>query len=181
MRSDVLPRFFFLVLRSSDYQFSIYPQSQFVKTAKRGNWNLITIYSRERVLSKFSTYSKFVCKNILADSASLLRILSKSILRPVLRKILTIFLNAWNAWVLSSFDGNFCNGAPRRIVTKFGSSSLVIHWFSSSHVCNFSSPSKLSRRFLKCDSLPVWTNALEKNRKKQPLLRLSFPTPNYPL
>lgn len=89
-----ITQIFFLVLRSSDYQFSIYPQSQFVKTPKRGNWNLITIYSRERVLSKFSTYSKFVCKNILADSASLLRILSKSILRPVLRKILTIFLNA---------------------------------------------------------------------------------------
>ena len=105
-----------------------------------------------------------MCKNLLADSASLLRILSKSTLRPVLRKILTIFLSAWIAWALSSLFG-FCTGTPCRIDTKFESSSLVIHWFWLSHVFNFSSPSKFNLRVLKWDSFPVWIYALGGRKK----------------
>lgn len=121
-------------------------------------------YSRERFLSKDSTNSRLECKNILADSASLLKILSKSTLRPVLRKCLTIFLSAWNAWVLRSLVG-FWSGTPRRIEIKFESNSLVIHWFSSSQVSNCSSPSKFNRRVLKWDSLPDWIYALGRNKQ----------------
>lgn len=109
-----------------------------------------------RLLSKLSTNIKLLCKKILADSANLLSILSKSTFLPDLRNTLTIFLRAWTDWARGSLFTVLLEGAPRTTSIKSESSTCVIHAFSSSHVLNISSPSKLSRSVLKWDSQPVW-------------------------
>lgn len=118
------------------------------------NW---TFYKgATRLLSKLSTNIKLLCKKILADSANLLRILSKSTFLPDLRNTLTIFLRACTGWARGSLVTVLLEGAPRTTSIKSESSTCVIHAFSSSHVLNISSPSKLSRSVLKWDSQPVW-------------------------